>query len=564
MPAGLTDVSEAMVLVCMAPLGLVCFVSWWLNLGLVSKVAIGSGRTFLQLTVLGYVLKPIFDEGRDHPWVVLLYLTFMMSLTARESSSRPKYSFKWQTAWLFLWVCVNVGLVSLLAFGVVIRPKNKLDPQYVIPMCGMIFGNIINAISLSLNALVTKLVEERAEPELLLSFGATKFEACSRLIRDAIRTGTMPTFNNMAVIGLISIPGMMTGQVLGGNPPDVAARYQMMIMYLIATASFGTVLGLFWIVMRIAFNDANQFCPHRFFLTKGKVPKSYREQASSFWKSACCCLYCWVKKDDPHSSNTTTSPLLEEHEEQENGTCSIKIEPINTPHVAGSGSERGVFKAHGLSRTVVSKDDSYDVRRVLFQNIQFSFTKGTIVFVSGPSGCGKSQLLRLLANLDPREAGNVYLNGEAQNESPDGCKWRHRVRYVTQYKVEMPGSPRDYLERIIELNTFKASKHSLGLQDITSGVEKLILEWGMNRYDLDKNWKELSGGEAQRMVLAAAVASQPEVLLMDESTSALDLASKVSVEKSMLRIAKEQSMVIFWISHDGEQISRLKAATQEP
>jgi putative ABC transport system permease protein len=118
-----------------------------------------------------------------------------------------------------MFVCVlaafllNVGLVSMFAFLIIIRPHPVWDPQYTIPIIGMLLGNCINAVALSMNAFITSLVEQSQEVELFLSFGATPEEASARLTREAVRVGAMPMLNSMAVIGLISVPGMMTGQV---------------------------------------------------------------------------------------------------------------------------------------------------------------------------------------------------------------------------------------------------------------------------------------------------------------------------------------------------------------
>jgi putative ABC transport system permease protein len=79
---------------------------------------------------------------------------------------------------------------------------------------GMLLGNCINGVSLSLNVFLTSLVESSREVELFLSFGASSYEASSRLLREAVRTGAMPQLNSMAIIGIISIPGMMTGETI--------------------------------------------------------------------------------------------------------------------------------------------------------------------------------------------------------------------------------------------------------------------------------------------------------------------------------------------------------------
>ena len=94
------------------------------------------------------------------------------------------------------------------------RPAPWWDAQIMIPVSGMLLGNATTAVGLSLNTIVTCLVERRAEIELYLAFGATKYEATLPFIREAVRVGFMPILNQMLIIGVVSIPGMMTGQIL--------------------------------------------------------------------------------------------------------------------------------------------------------------------------------------------------------------------------------------------------------------------------------------------------------------------------------------------------------------
>ena len=101
----------------------------------------------------------------------------------------------------------NVTWVSLFAFAIVLQPSPVWDPQYVIPIVGMLLGNCINGISLCLNSMLVSMVDSAREIELLLAFGASPYEASARLLRESIRTGTMPQLNSMAIIGVISIPG---------------------------------------------------------------------------------------------------------------------------------------------------------------------------------------------------------------------------------------------------------------------------------------------------------------------------------------------------------------------
>lgn len=104
----------------------------------------------------------------------------------------------------------------------------------------MILGNTMTGISLGLDVLTNGVVRERAAVEACLALGGTRYQALLPVIRDALRSGFMPTINGMAAIGLVSLPGMMTGQILAGVEPVDAVKYQLLVMFLIAG---GTGLG---------------------------------------------------------------------------------------------------------------------------------------------------------------------------------------------------------------------------------------------------------------------------------------------------------------------------------
>ena len=101
------------------------------------------------------------------------------------------------------------------------------------------------------------------------------------------------------------------------------------------------------------------------------------------------------------------------------------------------------------------------------------------------------------------------------------------------------------------------------LNDMCDTVQSLIQEWGLDKFLLESEWKELSGGESQRMLLAIALASRPKVMLLDESTSALDLKTKIKVEKSIETYCKRERMVAIWITHDEAQQKRLESGLQD-
>lgn len=208
---GVIDVPVLMLILAATPLFGLAGISRAMDWRLESQIVVGVIRTFLQLLTLGSILRPIFVWGMHHILVVLGYVFLMTLLASMESLDRTKYYFDHMVWCVLAAFILNVGVVAVFAFGVIIQPDPVWNPQYVIPIAGMLLGNCISGVGLASNALLTDLVEHSTEVELFLSFGAQANEASSRLVREAVRVGTMPMLNSMRVIGIIAIPGMMTG-----------------------------------------------------------------------------------------------------------------------------------------------------------------------------------------------------------------------------------------------------------------------------------------------------------------------------------------------------------------
>lgn len=154
--------------------------------------------------------------------------------------------------------------------------------------------------------------------------------------------------------------------------------------------------------------------------------------------------------------------------------------------------------------------------------------------------------------------GEILLHGKPQAGYEDMAIWRKKVLYVPQTKVDVPGTPMSLLNII---HSFKAWKNSdvkaPSLAQMTEDVEDLVYQWEVAPKLLASEWRILSGGECQRILLAIALASQPVVVLLDESTSALDLGTKVKVESSIEDYCKRNGMVAIWITHDHVQQGRI-------
>ena len=211
--------------------------SLWLRLGIARNLAFAMVRMVVQLLLVGLLLKSLF--AIQSPWLTLLVALFMVGFAAREIWVRQERRLK---GWRGLAIGgtsmgASVGVVALVALIVLVQPEPWWHPRYALPLLGMIMGNAMTGVSLSLDTLHTALNREQRAIEAQLLLGADKWHAMRPFIRQAMRAGFMPSINAMAAIGVVSLPGMMTGQILSGVDPNEAVKYQLMVMFLIAGAT---------------------------------------------------------------------------------------------------------------------------------------------------------------------------------------------------------------------------------------------------------------------------------------------------------------------------------------
>jgi len=232
-------------------------ISLALKLGLERRLAVAALATVVQLLLIGFVLEWIFRVNR---WYVVLGLMVLMTLIAGSSAigrTHIRYPGIWKSSIVSVWA--SSWLMTSLALFVIVPVRPWYSPQYAIPLLGMILGNTLNGISLGLDRLGGELAARRPQVEALLALGATRWEAARQPIQEAVRTGLIPILNSMMVVGIVSLPGMMTGQILAGASPLDAVKYQIVIMFLIASATaLGTVSVVLLSYQRL-FNSSHQF-----------------------------------------------------------------------------------------------------------------------------------------------------------------------------------------------------------------------------------------------------------------------------------------------------------------
>lgn len=225
-----TDLVVATILVVVAGA-----VSVGMRLGIERRLAISAVRMVVQLGLVGLILERVFALKR--PVLIIGILMVMVFFAGREAANRSGRAYRrmrWDSLLAMGSTCLVTGAVVT---QVVVGVDPWYEPQYVIPLLGMILGNSLTGVSLCLDRLLEHIAARRHEIELRLVFGATRAEALREPLRTAIRTGMIPITNVMAAAGIVSLPGMMTGQILAGSPPMQAVAYQIVIMFTLAASN---------------------------------------------------------------------------------------------------------------------------------------------------------------------------------------------------------------------------------------------------------------------------------------------------------------------------------------
>lgn len=237
-----------------------------LRLGLERQLIWASIRTVVQLLAIGYLLGWVFEFAY---WYVVLPLMCVMTLIAGVSAAgRGKRTYAGQRTDSIVSVWGSSWLITAIGLLVVIRIRPWYEPQYAIPILGMILGNTLTGVSLGIERMMQELSSGRGNIEMILALGGSRWEAAQMAARNAVRAGMIPTLNQMSVVGIVSLPGMMTGQVLAGESPVEAVRYQIVIMFLIAAASaLGTVCAVLLTYRRL-FSADHRFMMHKLTLRK--------------------------------------------------------------------------------------------------------------------------------------------------------------------------------------------------------------------------------------------------------------------------------------------------------
>ena len=233
------DLSLAALLVI-----LLAVVSGLMRLQVSRSILVASLRTAVQLLLVGLVLEVLFSNV-NLVWIACI-AGVMLTVATREVQNRQKRVLVGAWGWGVggLSMLLSSFVVTLFALLLIVEPTPWYDPRYAIPMFGMMTGNTMTGVALALDRISEGAWTQRGQIEAQLSMGRSSQEAIAPIKREAARTGLVPIINAMAAAGLVSLPGMMTGQILAGNPPEEAVKYQVLIMFMIASGTgFGVVFA---------------------------------------------------------------------------------------------------------------------------------------------------------------------------------------------------------------------------------------------------------------------------------------------------------------------------------
>ncbi|MGM0411466.1 MAG: ABC transporter permease [Bacillota bacterium] len=227
------------------------------NIGHEKQILLASFRMTVQLVLVGYVLTYVFEN--PNPFVTVLILLVMEAFAIFNIYSRVEKKLSKRLKIVIGLSMFSGTLISILFFlFIVINIEPWFMPQYFIPISGMLIGNSMTGISLGAQGLITGISDNKAVIENALMLGATPEKATKKIQNRSFYNAVLPTINSMIGMGIVFLPGMMTGQILAGAAPLTAIKYQIAIMMgILGSVTLTVYLMVKW-GMKTFFNERAQ------------------------------------------------------------------------------------------------------------------------------------------------------------------------------------------------------------------------------------------------------------------------------------------------------------------
>ncbi|KFI83607.1 MULTISPECIES: ABC transporter permease [Bifidobacterium] len=231
-----------------------------MRLGMAKSMIWSTLRSLLQLLAMGYIIKYVIEA--NNPWIVLALMVFMVIAAVQITLTRADGIPRGLVMPVLLTLMVSVLIVDSVVSELIIAPSPWYAPQILIPVTGMMLGNLVAAIAVAMSRFFSDMKAREYEVEVYLSMGATPFEAAKPSIIASAKLGLIPTIAQLASSGIVLIPGMMAGQIMAGGDPLEAAKYQFVVL---AALSSITIIGdtlIMILIYRRCFTELDQFEPH--------------------------------------------------------------------------------------------------------------------------------------------------------------------------------------------------------------------------------------------------------------------------------------------------------------
>ena len=247
-----TDISNISMLLGLLLMALPIYFFGKYNTGMVKSTIIAVVRMVVQLLLVGLYLKYLFLW--DNPLLNIAWVLIMVVAATETSLTRTKLKRSVMMIPLLVGFITASLLVGGYFLGIVLKLDNIFDAQYFIPILGILMGNMLGVNVIGLNTFYYTLMREKSCYYYLIGNGATVDEATAPFVRQALTRAFSPAIANMAVMGLVALPGTMIGQILGGSSPDVAIKYQMMIIVITISASIISLMSTLYLSKRATFD----------------------------------------------------------------------------------------------------------------------------------------------------------------------------------------------------------------------------------------------------------------------------------------------------------------------
>lgn len=262
--SGSNEISLYQMGLGLVPLVAALVLSIGYKLGLTKSLIVGAIRGTVQLVIVSYILLWVFSL--NDPWVISALLIVMVGAATQAAGNRIKGLDTRKKRWIYqkiLFVSIFISSIVTLAYlqFVVLRTQPLWEGRYIVPLGGMIIGQSMNAGSLVVERFRSELDIRTGEIETLLALGATTNQAALSSVRMSCGAALMPIVNMLMVLGIVSLPGLMSGQILSGVSPLLAVRYQLLICFAMVASNALVAWLCLAQAKKIYFTSVDQFIP---------------------------------------------------------------------------------------------------------------------------------------------------------------------------------------------------------------------------------------------------------------------------------------------------------------